>query len=205
MDTQFLEEMCRTTPVSVVKVTHMMFGLVRDMLENEAIGPQLQVLLLVRDPRSVMNSRWKRPWCDTVDCKDARVTCQDEEDDFMEYVKLKKEYPDKLHMMRFEDFALSPSDEFKRLFNEMNLEYTSTIDAFIQRQTESQREHNVKTTRRDSQAEVMPWATSDTFSDWDLDYVQKACTGVMQKLGYGAVANRNESSVHKVVKPFIHI
>ena len=195
MDVDYLEESCKASEVIVIKTVRLKLALVRDLLQDPVIGQRLQVLFLFRDPRSVMNSRWELPWCTTDDCKDPKIHCQDVEDDYASYLSLKREFPNSLHVMRFENFALAPYEEIKRVFTEINLRYSSSVISFIREHTEYSGEAERIGIYRDSRSELMPWMTSPRFTEWHLSYVQEACANIMHKLGYDFFNSLNDSAV----------
>ena len=186
LDTEYLEETCQSAPYSVIKTVRLKFAFVKDLLEDSLVGSNLQVLFLFRDPRSVMYRRWSQPWCITVDCYDTTAHCEQLEDDFWSYLKLKEEFPEQLHLMRFEDFVSEPSTEVERILSEMQMKYTDLVDVAIREQMESSKvgeNHSLK----DSESEKLPWAKSEKFTKSELTTVQKSCAAIMIKLGYNLV------------------
>lgn len=51
------------------------------------------MILLIRDPRGVMNSREHEYWCQTKDCILSESLCRDMVSDYKAAVNLKKLYP----------------------------------------------------------------------------------------------------------------
>jgi len=54
----------------------------------------VRLVLLVRDPRGILQSRKHREWCPTKpDCSDPALVCADMVSDFNAAVKFSKKYP----------------------------------------------------------------------------------------------------------------
>ena len=64
---------------------------------------RLKVVVLVRDPRAVFNSRWEESvsaWCSDKDCSDPTVSCGHLEDDIVQAGKLRAQYPGQVLLLR---------------------------------------------------------------------------------------------------------
>ena len=65
-----------------------------ELLKDAAIGKTLKIVVLVRDPRGVINSRIAMPWCKRSKiCGDPAMTCEDLQDDVLAAHELEKRYP----------------------------------------------------------------------------------------------------------------
>jgi hypothetical protein len=61
---------------------------------NRHSSLNLQIILLVRDPRGVIQSRKTRPWCfNETGCHNPEILCQDMVDDYKESIKLTRTFP----------------------------------------------------------------------------------------------------------------
>lgn len=78
---KFVTETCKAMPFQCSKVIKLGLESFRSMLEHNELN--VKVVLLVRDPRAVMNSRKNIAWCGTmIDCMHPSVLCGDMERDY---------------------------------------------------------------------------------------------------------------------------
>ena len=85
---------CPLFPIRLVKVVRLRVKLIDDLLNDPTIGENLKVVVLMRDPRGFMLSRWKLRWCNQYPhCSSPEVACQDIEEDIVAAHMLKKLYP----------------------------------------------------------------------------------------------------------------
>ena len=100
----------------------------------------LKVVLLVRDPRGVFNSRsseFVSAWCTGEDCASPRKTCQDLSDDLQMAKSLEEHQPGRITVVRYEDLSLEPDLVTRRLLKFLDLPWTESISQFIQSHTVS--------------------------------------------------------------------
>ena len=70
---------------------------------------KLKVLLIVRDPRSVMHARLASKWClESEICRDESFLCRDMSEDFDQISRLQKDFPNRIGFLRYEDFYHLP-------------------------------------------------------------------------------------------------
>ena len=96
----YLGEVCLRHPVRLIKTVRLRVRQTESLLESL---DNLKVVVLVRDPRAVFNSRWRgqvSTWCHNPHCSDPTVSCSDLEDDIRSALKLKAQYPDKVLLLR---------------------------------------------------------------------------------------------------------
>ncbi len=56
----------------------------------------LGALLLIRDPRAVLASRWKRNWCVGKECRSPVPLCKDMVDDFRVLERMGRDFPGRI-------------------------------------------------------------------------------------------------------------
>ena len=151
----------------------------------------LQIILLVRDPRAVMNSRWAN-WCgNKPQCNITSQYCSELKEDVIQSLSLAKKYPGKIRIVRFEDFIANKSQVLSKA-----LEFLGQTNVIIQ-QIESFFE-NVKnfpprilaemaksgeySYKRDSDKVPRKWL--DKLSETAAESIQDQCSEVMNLLGY---------------------
>ena len=181
----------------------MNLGVVKELLEDKDISKNLHVVFVVRDPRSVLHSRWdpKIDWCSTDDCRDIDTHCEDLEEDYHNFVILKKKYPKNLHFMRFEDFAMDPVGIYEDLFYDIGLQFTNSVESFIQNHTGSVNDAKRSSTMKIAESKITTWLNSDHFSLKDAIQVQNKCPDIMKTLGYGPIHSKIDSNVTDIIKP----
>ena len=97
----------------------------------------VQVIVLVRDPRGVMNSRSTMEWCAKDQCADPVTVCRDLKSDVIAAFRLKEKYPDRIHLVRYEDLAVEPHEVSDDLLNFLDLPQSEAIDKYIEEHTKA--------------------------------------------------------------------
>lgn len=88
-------------------ISNLYRSLFKYILEIMYFSLGIRLVLLIRDPRGILQSRKHREWCPTQpDCSDPALVCADMVSDFSAAVRLIKEYP---HTFRYTlcSFAIS--------------------------------------------------------------------------------------------------
>jgi hypothetical protein len=84
---------CPIFPIRVIKTVRMRVKETEKLLLDSAIGKTLKIVVLVRDPRGVMNSRSAMDWCKLKTCHDPATVCKHLQADILAAFELKKNYP----------------------------------------------------------------------------------------------------------------
>ncbi|XP_069974100.1 uncharacterized protein [Penaeus vannamei] len=87
----FVEGVCRGADLHLAKVLRLSLRWLRPLLEDDDLD--FQVIYLVRDPRAVLSSRTKVPWCRSPSCRNPKVVCSLLTEDLTEVPALLKAYP----------------------------------------------------------------------------------------------------------------
>ena len=94
-------ETCPIFPIRLIKTVRLRVKETEKLLLDPEIGNALKVILLVRDPRGVMNSRASDSWCKGKICSDLETVCNHLEEDILAATYLKSKYPGTLaHIFR---------------------------------------------------------------------------------------------------------
>ena len=124
-----LEHSCRNSKAKVTKVLRLSMRLIPKLLSEI---PSLKILLLVRDPRAIMNSRLITDWfpiCEkdwfTV-FENAHSLCKKMEGDIYVLYRIKNLFPGRLLIHRLEDVVRDSPGLFTGIFNFMNLRKMET-------------------------------------------------------------------------------
>ena len=87
----YLDGICRAIPIQVTKLDRINLKFMTPLLNEADIGDTTKILYLVRDPRSVINSRKDFPWCVAEpNCINPKYLCQDMVQDYYEAKELVK-------------------------------------------------------------------------------------------------------------------
>ena len=86
---------CPMFPIRVIKTVRLRVEATEKLLNDPVVGKTLKIVVLVRDPRGVMNSRAGMDWCKLSHCIDPATVCRDLQSDILAAYKIKKDYPGK--------------------------------------------------------------------------------------------------------------
>ncbi len=90
---RFLSRYCSLFPFQSMKTVRLRMNITRQIIEDQSLK-NVQVLLLVRDPRGTLQSRKHRVWCPGhPDCEDPNRLCSDLVDDFYSARRMMNDYP----------------------------------------------------------------------------------------------------------------
>ena len=84
---------CPTFPIRLVKTVRLRVEQINRLLLDPELGEKLKVVVLVRDPRGVMNSRLSMEWCKDRLCSDPITVCKNLQSDVLAAIRLKKKFP----------------------------------------------------------------------------------------------------------------
>jgi len=194
----FLNKFCPLFPFQSIKTVRLRLNLTRQFIEDQSLN--VRVLLLVRDPRGTIQSRKHRTWCPgNPDCEDPKLLCQDLVDDYHSFQVLKSEYPDRYMTFRYEDFSMNPVENTQKVFNFFGLSVHSTVTAFLDSHTKTNK-GGVSSTFRDSKSAPFKWREQLTMQE--VTRIQDSCKEAMQLWGYARV---EEGSKLKTFSPVIDL
>ncbi len=93
---RFLSRFCSLFPFQTMKTVRLRMNITRQIIEDESL-PNVQVLLLVRDPRGILQSRKHRKFCPGhPDCDDPKRLCSDLAADYYAAQKMVKDFPNRV-------------------------------------------------------------------------------------------------------------
>ncbi|CAG0897601.1 unnamed protein product [Darwinula stevensoni] len=177
----FLSRFCSLFPFQTMKTVRVQLNGFRTILEDPDLDVRL--VLLVRDPRGVMESRSHREdFCPgNPDCEDPRRLCKDMVGNFHEARELLSLFPGRFRVVRYEDLAQDLDRMVPELFDFFRLPVTNSTVSFLQ--THSMKEMGgVSSTYRDSKAAAVAWRTRLTHDR--VREVQAACAEAIGLWGY---------------------
>ena len=198
----------------------MRLKIVKQLFEDPELKT-LQLVFLVRDPRAAAKSRDSMDWCVSPTCSDPKVLCDDLYHDYLTAVKIKEKFPDRIHLVRYEDLSLDPYNQMDGILKFLNLPLTPQIDKVIAATTKTRRNDslaifpsalevkeaarlskNPYSTTRVSRLTAFAWKKEISVSE--LEEVQNVCTDAMDVFGYNKikdVANEKNNEAFLPIKP----
>ena len=163
-------------------------------------------VFLVRDPRGVMNSRDSMDWCAKSSCNDPKVLCDNMHDDLLQATEIKKQFPERVHLVRYEDLCLYPFRQMDKILDFLSLPRKPLIEKHLEETTSSKRaneqaepspsfnhvgvkrkKENPYSTTRNSKVTVFAWRQKIKPSE--VEEIQSVCRKAMESLGYEAFSN----------------
>ena len=186
----FHTALCSNSHMNLIKTVRLRSNSLDTLFTKDA---NLQIILLVRDPRAVMNSRWAN-WCgNKPQCKIASQYCTELKEDVIHSLSLAKKYPGKIRIVRFEDLIANKSQVLTKThhflgqtdvtihkvesFFESFKNINPRILAFMAKSGEySYRRNSSKVPRK--------WL--DKLSEIVVESIQDQCSEAMTLLGYPA-------------------
>uniref|UniRef100_A0A182MNT2 Sulfotransferase domain-containing protein n=1 Tax=Anopheles culicifacies TaxID=139723 RepID=A0A182MNT2_9DIPT len=150
----------------------------------------VRVVLLIRDPRAVIQSRKHRDWCPgQPDCDDPGTVCSDMEQDYEAAIELSKRFPQRFRVVRYEDLSLNPYKMTKEILQFYGLPYNVEVEAFLDTHTK-QDIGGVSSTYRDSKSTPFHWMKKLPF--YEVKTIQDSCRGAMKSWGYRIATSERE-------------
>ncbi|XP_053600670.1 carbohydrate sulfotransferase 4 [Plodia interpunctella] len=193
-DAEFTGRFCKLFPFQSMKVVRVRLRLIQEILDEKELN--VKVVLLIRDPRGVMQSRQHRDFCQpAADCWQPELLCADMISDYVAAGRLLKQYPDKLMVLRYEELALDPNKTTLNLLKFLRMGMTSSVEKFLSTHTNVE-VAGVSSTFRISQHVPFRWKN---VLDFDyVDNIQEVCKEAMDLWGYRLAHN----SSHMTSKDF---
>ncbi|XP_047989985.1 carbohydrate sulfotransferase 4-like [Leguminivora glycinivorella] len=196
-DPSFFSSFCKLFPFQSMKLVRLRLRLVQDVLDDHDLN--VKVVLLVRDPRAVMQSRQGTgvEFCKNTspDCSQPELLCADMISDYIAAKKLQQQYPNRLMVLRMEDLSLEPKRTTLRLFKFLGLALTPEVEQFLETHTTLQAGGAYATFRvsRD-----VPFKWKNILHYDYVEEIQTACKQAMDLWGYRLADN----ATHMASKEF---
>lgn len=175
---EFLSQFCSLFPFQSLKTVRLRLNLTRSLIENLNV----QVLLLVRDPRGTLQSRKHRKWCPgQADCDEPERLCSDLVDDYYAAKELMAKYPERIRVIRYEDFCEDIRSNARSLLHFFGFQMHPRVVNFIESHTHSDK-GGVSSTFRDSKNAPYHWRHELSLEEV-LD-IQHKCDKALRLWGY---------------------
>ncbi|XP_041973725.1 carbohydrate sulfotransferase 4-like [Aricia agestis] len=193
-DADFTSRFCKLFPFQSMKVVRVRLRLMKQLLEDKELN--VKVILLIRDPRGVMQSRQHRNFCQpSSDCWKPELLCADMISDYVAAGRLLQKYPKRLMALRYEELALSPNSTTHKLMKFLGLSVSPSINEFLVLHTNVE-VAGVSSTFRVSKEVPFRWKNILDFSY--VDEIQQKCKEAMELWGYRIADN----ATHMASKDF---
>ncbi|XP_076481813.1 carbohydrate sulfotransferase 4 isoform X1 [Bombus vancouverensis nearcticus] len=184
-DPRFVSKFCKLFPFQSMKIVRLRLRAAEKLLEQEDLG--IRLVLLIRDPRGILQSRKHREWCPTEpDCSNPALVCADMVSDFSAAVRLIKKYPRTFRVVRYEDLSVDPYRHVKELYNFYGLDFHVNVKKFLDTHTKND-VGGVSSTFRNSKVAPFHWRTDLDFEE--VDEIQRVCAAAMRLWGYVMASN----------------
>nr|XP_045602510.1 carbohydrate sulfotransferase 1-like [Procambarus clarkii] len=199
-DPAYTEAVCRAACANVVKVATAELGVATPLLQDPSL--QVKVIHLVRDPRALLASRYEVELGKiiskvdgtffTPEDKNATTVCRRYRQDLAAARSLRRQYPHRYMLVRYEDLALDPLRQVRALYAFVDLPYTVRVAHAVAKHTLGLFVYYYQvdpySTFKNSTATVFEWRTRLAFEE--VERVQEECADILQAYGYHSYHSR---------------
>ena len=191
-----LQSLCKIFPITLAKFVRLKVSVAESLMNDETLG-EVHIIYIPRDPRATMHSRWNViKWCKGPECDREAVLCEDMDTDLTNLYALRKEYPDRVHMLRYEDITIQPKNMTPKMLDVFNLDFSDEIQHYLEEHTTIDLQRK---TYRLSERRVWGWTNE---MEWNqVQKVQEVCSDVMERFGYIPATDEN-ITYSKTIRPF---
>ncbi|XP_033747092.1 carbohydrate sulfotransferase 1-like [Pecten maximus] len=177
---------CSTAVSKVSKIPRISIGLASKLLTE---FPNLKIIHLLRDPRAIMNSRYRLKW--TPVPGGALSLCKKMKSDYQESIQVKKTHPGRLYTVFYEALAQNNLETFKDIYNFIGYQFDKEDHLRLTKMTASTKDGPVDDTRRhDSAKTARKWRYQINTNV--LIETNKACSELYRLLGYPQLKSIHE-------------
>ena len=168
--------------------------IVLDFFDQFATQIDGKIVILVRDPRAMLQSRRIIASWDGLWKRDRSAMLNQLENECASSAANKKvaeRTPEKVRIIRYEDFALDPTNQTEQIYKYLNLEMRSEIAEFLHVSTSTDDETKYAKGEEFMQIYSTSRKSTKTLNKWrtDMDFelmmeVQKRCLDMMRTFDY---------------------
>ena len=181
------EDICKKHSVFAFKVLRFRMSSVDLLLADD---PSWKIIHLLRDPRGILFSRLHRPhmissmWKPDVE-QDAKKLCQRIHDDVRHRKYLQEKYPNNFLVMKYEDLAVNPNYEMKRVYDFIDMPVLVNVRRWYAENMHSKYGDIGITERADSNKTANKWKSK--ISNKLKALMQNECKELLEELDYQVV------------------
>lgn len=175
------QERCEKKPIRFVKTIRLSVESVTSLLDAH---PCAKLIYLIRDPRGSYHSKTKMFKSHGANVTwDAARFCTRLDKDVAAVNKLKRKYPHRVHVTRFETVATHPNVSAKLIYDFLGLPFTRKIATFVHKKTHSEVNGvGYNTARANSLEACYKWRRTIPFNY--VTAFDNFCKDAYFKLGY---------------------
>lgn len=188
----FLEPFCKQFPIITSKVVRSNLEVVQDILKDENLN--VRILMLVRDPRPTLHSRWSSSFCPEKlypVCGSPAMLCDQLLRDFRTSEILAAKFPGRFKTIRYEDLALNYYDETANILRFLGLTFREEVKKFLETHTQSNRNDYFGTIRKTSDI-PLKWIDELLWEDVSRIQLTEECSEAMKLWGYRVAYSEEE-------------
>ncbi len=189
------EKECQSSSLVVAKILRMnMENVDKVLAENE----DWKIVHQVRDPRAVLVSQRASKILTHHSggsiITESQTLCDKMLSDIKASKKLKRVYPDQIHLMRYEDYADNPVTTLKQVYSFIGMEINPLVIKTIKTLSNSMYDSNpMDQHRKDSGQTSRRWVTKITSRE--KEYIDKDCIDVYRESGYPLLTPDNTTKI----------
>lgn len=183
----FMSSFCSIFPFQVIKTVRFRAALAEPLLSN--LDLNIQIVLLIRDPRGIISSRNREEWCGT-ECRNTTGLCQDLVSDFKAARYLTKKYPTRFKIVRYEDLTLDVFKVVEQILLFYGLPFHVDVIRYLDTHTNGKRTVDTQFLTRDTKNAAFSWRQRLTFAE--IERVQSECSEALDSWGYQKISSEDE-------------
>lgn len=176
-----LKQACKSTKYKAIKLLRADFDFIEDLVKK---WPDVKIVYQVRDPRGTLVSRLRgsRQFLPSL-AAESSYLCPKMERDIEKYHQLKLKYPDKLHLLTYEDLAANTLHYTEEIYKFLDIPLTEEIKAFMYSITHADKDgKHFEEKRKNANATAYAWRKSLKAPEKKL--IDANCLNVYQSMGY---------------------
>ena len=188
-DPNLHSNLCNNSSMNMIKTVRLRISSVKALLESY---PRLKIIVLVRDPRAVLNSRWTgfTGWCGgKPHCKEVSSFCNEFTNDISGTVNLINEGTQNIKIVRYEDLVSNRTNIVTQTLKALGVSITfERVQNFFNGfESDKKYLYNAVRTgiisyRRKPEKVATKWVSK--LPESVVDIIQKRCEEPMKLLGY---------------------
>lgn len=195
-----MEDVCKDATARVSKVLRISLNYTEILLKE---NPQLKIVHLFRDPRSITNSHISTDWfplksdvgIGSAFRNDVTITCERMRDDLEAGKMLMKRFPGRFMFLQYEDVLQNSGDKVMNIYRSLRMNHSSNYEKFIQ--TVSDIKIDKFTTGKIGS---LPYRNMLSWEQVRL--ADQICEDVLKDLGYGTYPSK-EHLTNDSFSPFV--
>ncbi|TRY76265.1 hypothetical protein TCAL_10153 [Tigriopus californicus] len=192
LDSDFLSKVCALFPIRLMKTVRLETRNVEDLMKKL---PGLKVISLIRDPRGIVASRERMPWCSRPQCSDVQHVCERYNRDVESSFEFRSKFSERFMVVRYEDMSLNLYRTVQRVSEFLDFSLSEKIISYIQNHTNlpqfrARKGHDMSLkhshgTFRNTKSHTFEWRS--TIKSEALNQTQQLCASGMNRMGYKLV------------------